>query len=282
MRTLGFGLAVGVLAAACATTDHVQIQQQSPDNGQSTSDTAPSVTSAADFCGALCDREQKCDTSVDTQTCANACVDKQAAVFPRLRTDVVSYIVDCFGKEDCKTVLSGGVVDACAAEAVARVAPSDAAVSYCDALAAAKGKCGAPISKATCLDTAKLYTDDAIAQTANCTKRGCTEIDACVAAVFGFSPQSSTPTPPPTTANCATGFSDLGSCASCAASCCAEATACAADSPCRALLDACAGSASRTSCSTLYSSAPQRSQQLAAAYFQCASSKCTGTCASPG
>jgi hypothetical protein len=276
-----FAIVAATLAAACATTEKTEVTPASDPN-QQTSETAPQITSAQDFCGALCDREQKCDNALDTQTCANSCVNADAAVFPRLRPDVVSMIVDCFSGEDCKTVLAGAAVQSCASEAVARVAPSDAAVQYCDDLSAAKNKCGTSIAKASCLDTAKLYTDDAIGQSSNCTKRGCTEIDACVAAVFGFSTSGSDTTTPPPSSTCSSSFSDLGSCASCAASCCTEATACSGDSYCRAILDACAGSGSRTSCSQVYSAAPTTSQQKASTYFSCASSMCTGSCASPG
>ncbi len=277
-----FAIVAATLAAACATTTKTEVVPPPDPNGQQTSDTAPQITSAQDFCSALCDREQKCDNSLDTQTCSNSCVNADAAVFPRLRSDVVSMIVDCFSGEDCKTVLAGAAVQSCASEAVARVAPSDAAVHFCDDLSAAKNKCGTSFTKASCLDQAKLYNDDAIGQSANCTKRGCTEIDACISAVFGFQTTGSSVNPPPPASSCSTSFSDLGSCASCAASCCTEATSCASDAYCREILDACAGSSSHASCSQVYSGAPQTSQQKASSYFSCASSKCAGTCASPG
>jgi len=77
------------------------------------------VRDAASFCAALCDREQQCDKALDHQTCKNACTNSYAAVFPKLREDVVELIVGCFDAKDCKTVLGGDVVGSCVSDAVA-------------------------------------------------------------------------------------------------------------------------------------------------------------------
>jgi len=66
------------------------------------------------------------DKALDHQTCKNACTNSYAAVFPKLREDVVELIVGCFDAKDCKTVLGGDVVGSCVSDAVASVAPSDA------------------------------------------------------------------------------------------------------------------------------------------------------------
>ena len=89
-------------------------------------------------------------------------------MFPKLRQDVVDLIVECFDAKDCKTVLEGSVVGTCAEEAVASVAPSGEATAFCDSLSAAKKKCGNTTTKATCLDQAKLYSDETIVEAANC------------------------------------------------------------------------------------------------------------------
>jgi hypothetical protein len=269
---------------ACAASDRVVVG-----NGGTgipageTSETLPAVTDAASFCGAMCNRVQSCDKSLDTQTCQNECTNGNAAVFPRLRSDVVSLIVECFDGKDCKTVLGGEFVGACTADAIATVAPSAAASSFCDALAGAKKTCSGATSKtkADCLNTSKLYGDAAIAQAQNCVKRGCSEIDTCVSAVFGSLGGSVTTTKPSTSGECTSGqFSDLGSCSTCAeTSCCAEASACYGDSECREIARSCfVNGTSSTYCSQAYSSATTSARSLASTLLSCSSSKCSGTC----
>lgn len=274
-----------LFSTACATTTHVPASKSDP--AQSDSETVPGVSDAASFCGALCDRENQCDTSLDGQTCKNSCTNSTAAVFPRLRSDVVQLIVTCFDDKDCKSVLGGDVVGTCASEAVARVAPSDAAVAYCDALTSAKQKCGGATSKATCLDTAKLYSDDAIAEAQNCAARACTEIDACVGAVFGAfgtttKTSSSSGSSGSSSNSCAGDFPELQSCESCAeSSCCTSLTACQNDSGCRSILSACANGVSTSSCSSAYSYQSTTSQQHAGAVLSCLQSSCSSSCSVP-
>ena len=270
---------------ACATTDHVTIA----DGGVPSADTSQTVptTDAASFCSAMCSRIQTCDKSTDSQTCENQCANGNAAIFPRLRTDVVDLIVSCFDGKDCKTVLGGQFVGSCTADAIASVAPSAAASSFCDALSTAKTSCSGATSatKASCLDSAKLYGDDAIAQAQNCVKRGCSEIDTCVSAVFGSlagvgSTGPSTSDPKQGSTSCSgNSFSDLGTCSSCAQdSCCAEASACYADSDCHAIAVACLqGGTTSTACSQAYTSTSTSSQQLASTLFSCSQSKCSST-----
>ena len=270
---------------ACAASDRVVVG-----NGggtglptDDTSATVPAVTDAASFCGAMCNRVQSCDKSLDTQTCENECTNGNAAVFPRLRSDVVSLIVACFDGKDCKTVLGGEFVGACTADAIATVAPSAAASSFCDALASAKKTCSGATAKtkADCLNTSKLYGDDAIAQAQNCVKRGCSEIDTCVSAVFGSLGGSVTTSKPSTNGGCTSGqFSDLGSCSTCAeTSCCAEASACYGDSNCRDIARSClVNGTSSTVCSQAYSGAGTSARSLASTLLSCSSSKCSSTC----
>lgn len=266
-------------AVACARTERIEVAP--PPGGtpeESASATVPAGHDAASFCAALCDRQQECDNALDHQTCKNDCNNRQAAVFPKLRTDVVDLIVACFAEKDCKSVLDGEVVGTCAAESVASVAPSDAAAAYCMALDKAKKKCGTTTAKAACLEQAKLYDDDAIAEAENCAARPCNEIDTCIGAAFGgFG--ATTPSTPKSTCS-ASDYSDLGTCSSCAAgACCDEATACAADSTCRGLMQICSYDyGSPSTCSSYMSSTSTKTRQLLGAYFNCASTSCGTGC----
>ena len=91
---------------ACAGTEHVYIDEKKP---KPASETLPTeaTSDAASFCSSLCGRQESCDTSLDVQTCRNSCTNGYAAVFPKLRQDVVGLIVQCFDAKDCKTVLEG-------------------------------------------------------------------------------------------------------------------------------------------------------------------------------
>jgi len=281
MKNLHFA-PIFVLLVACASSGP-SIQPAPGEKTPATESTpTDATTDAASFCGSLCGVQEACDTSLDTQTCKNSCTNSFAAVFPKLRQDVVGLIVQCFDAKDCKTVLGGDVVGACAEEAVASVAPSDTAASYCDGLVAAKKKCGTTVSKATCLDQAKLYSDDTIGEAANCSERACSEIDKCVSATFGsFGGTTTSTTTTNSGGSCNGQFSDLGSCESCAeTSCCAEAEACAKDSTCRSYMAYCqeGGSGSYTSCTQALSSTPTQTRQLLGAYYNCAQTKCGSQC----
>jgi hypothetical protein len=285
MRTAPLFLAVfaSFSLVACAASDHVVVGQSGTAPAGDTSQTVPSVSDAASFCSAMCGREQACDKTIDTQTCENECTNANAAVFPRLRTDVVDLVVACFDGKDCKTVLDGEFLGACTADAIASVAPSAAASTFCDALAGAKDKCSSSQSstKAQCLNSAKLYGDLAIAQAQNCVKRSCSEIDTCVSAVFGSLGGATTTTTTTTTGgSCSGQFTGLGSCTSCAqTSCCAEATTCYGDSQCQNIVEACfTQGTSSSACSQAYSAASSSSQSRASALFSCSSSKCASTC----
>jgi hypothetical protein len=281
-----FSFAFVLLSTACAGTEHVYLDE--PKKGGPASETLPTeaTADAASFCGALCGRQESCDTSLDVQTCKNSCTNGFAAVFPKLRQDVVGLIVECFDGKDCKTVLEGSVVSTCADEAVASVAPSAEATAFCDGLSAAKKKCGSTSTKAACLQQAKLYSDDAIVEAANCTDRPCSEIDRCVAATFGeLGAAGTTTTPKPSSNQCSGKFSDLGTCQSCAEdSCCTEASACAGDSYCRTYMAQCqeAGGRSYSECAQMLQyNLPEESRQLLGAYYQCAGTQCGSSCGFP-
>jgi hypothetical protein len=277
-----FSFAFVLFSTACAGTEHVYIDE--PKKPSPTSETLPaeSTQDAASFCGSLCGVQEACDASLDVQTCKNSCTNGFAAVFPKLRQDVVGLIVQCFDAKDCKTVLDGNVVGTCAEEAVASVAPSAEATTFCDGLTAAKKKCGTTTTKASCLDQAKLYSDETIVEAANCADRPCTEIDRCVAATFGELGSATTATPKPSTNQCSGQFSDLGTCQSCAEdACCTEADACAGDSYCRSYMSECQAAGGRTysECTQLLQySLPTTSRQLLGAYYNCAGSKCGSSC----
>jgi len=141
--------------------------------------------SLSDFCSTYCGKLSTCDNTRDEQTCSASCDNQLAAMFPKLRSDIVSTIESCITSQDCKTSLDGGTIATCATQAEASVAPSQVATQFCDAWVSASTKCGSSIDKATCLDEAKLFNDDALNQANACTSKACADIQGCVSATLG-------------------------------------------------------------------------------------------------
>lgn len=223
------------------------------------------------FCSSICARETTCDSTLDDKTCQNTCHNGYAASFSKLRSDYVEKVEACVDATSCKTLEIG----TCVSDSIAELAPTDAAVSFCDAVSASK--CSLGQTKAQCLNSYKQFDDSALADAQACTTKACTQVPSCIAAVFG----SGTSNPAPVKTTCSTStYSDLpNSCSTCAAnSCCTEATACAADSQCRALMSVCTvGSPNASSCNAALGAVSTTTRNLLGSYFTCANS-CTGNC----
>lgn len=276
-----FSLALGLALAmtACAGSQNNGLVDSDGGARPATS-TSGNYPTADAFCGKYCGRVQTCDNATDEQTCTNACVNANAAVFPKLRPDVVDAIASCFDEKDCKTVLGGGAIATCASEAVASVAPSSVATEYCDELDAAAKKCGKSRDKASCLNTAKLYNDTALTGARACAQKACADIDTCVsAALGGFGKTTTTPTPDAgTTTSCSlTGSTGIAACDQCLReSCCSQANACFANSSCRSVIscvNSCGGGS--TCMQQCFSSYPSGASLASSLY------SCEATCSDP-
>lgn len=278
MRLLSF-IPVGLLLAACAgSQNNGLVGDGGASPSTSTSGTYPSTDA---FCGKYCARVHDCDNASDEQTCTNSCVNSTAAVFPKLRPDVVDSIAACFDDKDCKTVLGGSVIGTCANEAVASIAPSAVATAYCEELDAAGKKCGKSRDKASCLNTAKLYNDNALTGARACTSKACADIDACVTAALGGFGKAS-PTTPSSGADAGTtcsltGSSGRGACDVCLRdSCCPEANACFSNSSCRSILSCVTSCGGGSTCVQQCFSAYSSGAAAASALYSC-----EATCSDP-
>lgn len=204
--------------------------------------------SASTFCEGYCARVHTCDEGKDEKTCTNACTNANAATLPKLRGDIVDLMSSCIDDADCKTVLEGGVIATCSEEATAKVKPSDAATSFCDARTKAAKKCDGETETAACLTTAKLYNDAALKDATDCTEKACADIEECIDAALGSLTSTGTGSSSgtgdgtatkdagkdakPATPTC-TGVDTTSACGECTAgSCCEEYTACAANTNC--------------------------------------------------
>lgn len=150
---------------------------------------------APSFCASYCAKLHECDNQKDEQTCADACANDGAAILPKLRSDVVADLVSCVDGKDCSTVLSNDVLSACVGEAAAEVAPTSAAIAFCDAWSKSATKCGSTIDRAKCLDAVKLFSDAALANAKTCTSKTCADVAPCIEAALPIS--ISEPSPPP-------------------------------------------------------------------------------------
>jgi hypothetical protein len=276
-----------VLAAACAT---------SASDAPGVVDTM-SVPDSAAFCSGYCKKLVGCDNTKDQQTCENSCKNTNAAVFPKLRSDVLGKVSSCINAKDCKTVLGSDVVGACSAEAVASVAPSETGKRFCDDLGGTDTKCGKTLDKAKCLDRAKLYNDKALTDADLCTKKACSDVDACVDASLG-SISTSTSTTTTDDGGTDTGTKDSGTmcssvgpgktfdftgtsiaCDDCAAtSCCSEATSCANSPTCSALWQCLLGCQSDTTCRNYCAQQYSSAVSTFNAFANCFSGSCSSSC----
>ncbi len=175
---LSFTALVASILVGCAVST-----SPTPDTGAGS---GPGTGDTLDgFCGNYCQKLSTCDHTRDLQTCTNSCNNEFAAVFPKIRGDVVTMMENCTDSNDCATALGSGDIGQCATQAEASIAPTESAKAFCGAYVAAQGKCGTTEDMATCLNSAKLFNDDAINLAANCVTKSCTDIDSCVSAALG-------------------------------------------------------------------------------------------------
>jgi len=140
--------------------------------------------SAMDLCTSYCQRVSTCDTTRDDQTCVASCTNANAAVFPKLRVDLLDAAAACVAQDDCATITHDGALASCMVEAAAGVGPSAKATAFCTSLDTADTTCGVTLDKATCLGEAKIYSDDTLTNATACTAKTCTLIYSCASATL--------------------------------------------------------------------------------------------------
>jgi hypothetical protein len=140
--------------------------------------------SAADWCQSVCARVLSCDSSTDKSVCVDKCTNKNSAIVPRLRADVVNSALGCFDAKDCASVLDGSAWPACMATATADMAPSQAAQQLCSDWGNAAPACNTTVDQGKCLNLAKVYNDAALADADTCTKNACSSMVDCLNAAL--------------------------------------------------------------------------------------------------
>lgn len=162
-----FSVAVAVVASACVRA------------GGSGAGSAADVGS---YCNSYCARISACDSTTDVQTCHNACVNANGTL-NKVRGDVITSVEGCFQRKDCRTVLSGKLMDTCVAEAGASIAPSPKSLAFCDSMGASATRCANPqFNRAACLDFSKIFADPALEEAGGCGQKVCGNVAACVSA----------------------------------------------------------------------------------------------------
>ncbi|HEY2899531.1 MAG TPA: hypothetical protein VGL59_03065 [Polyangia bacterium] len=140
--------------------------------------------SAQDLCTAFCTRVTTCDTTRDLQTCTNACTNADAALFPRLRADLVAATAQCVQTKDCATIAHETALQGCVNEAAAALGPSPTATGFCDAFNTGETRCSVTVDKTDCLLKSKIYSDATLTNATACAGKGCSLIYACAAATL--------------------------------------------------------------------------------------------------
>ena len=137
------------------------------------------------WCSALCDSRYKCDKTYDAVTCVNQCTNNNAAILPKVRSDVVNIDVKCFATLDCATVLAGDSVSECDAKSSSSVAPSPEGQEYCATYISKAAECGGQASEGNCLSYVKIFADGAIREAGRCLNKSCSDADGCLDAALG-------------------------------------------------------------------------------------------------
>lgn len=140
-----------------------------------------------EWCGGLCQARETCDRTYDAATCSSACKNQSAAVFPKLRADVLVSQMECFASSDCKTVLDQKASQTCAATAAASVAPSDLCKEFCTQMSTKAVSCSfEKLSVASCLETFKVFADSAHEEGTGCLQKGCQDVGRCLMAAYAI------------------------------------------------------------------------------------------------
>jgi len=156
------------------------------------SDDSPSAKAAStqdltDYCAASCAHEAACDSPPpDGAACKSECATKNSAVLPKTRADFLQSTIACIKGLDCSVVPGGRGVSNCNDQEVAKVTPSAAASSFCDALDGAATRCRGTPDRDKCLNAVKIHTDGSLADAQACTSKDCSEIVACVDTALGY------------------------------------------------------------------------------------------------
>ena len=159
-------------------------------SGSGATGTNGAQVNAESMCEAACKRINECDSAKDVQTCKSSCENVNASILPKMRTETIDGMMQCFEEKDCKTVLTSSFVNTCINETAASLAPSPKAEEFCDAWAATAKKCGRTLNKAACLNLSKVYTDQTIDVAKACTAKACTDLERCISGAFGSTSSS--------------------------------------------------------------------------------------------
>lgn len=174
MRPILFVSVVATLVSAvlgCSSGSEAQAEGTS---------SSASATNADSFCESYCTKINECDSSSDLQTCTETCGDSLESTVRKLRADLMTEVQSCWEASDCRKVLGGDRLGDCVDEAAVSAAPNANAKAFCDDLGESLAKCDLTVDRARCLDTVKVFGDDAVAQATKCTTKSCATIMGCV------------------------------------------------------------------------------------------------------
>jgi hypothetical protein len=142
-------------------------------------------------CDQACKRAHDCSSSVVIETCANDCKTNNADIGPHLSTDYLAGLDGCVKTLSCDQLVATQVLQSCQRDAAAKLAPTPAAVTLCDAVVASFKMClNLTVGTAGCLDSSKIFSDAALTQARGCDKLPCDQRVGCLQNTLGVNPGS--------------------------------------------------------------------------------------------
>ncbi len=127
-------------------------------------------------CEAKCDADLRCRPSTDRSRCLADCRDENARVIGRGRADYLLAIADCSRGAPCDQL------SRCDDQAKDAIVPTAQAESFCREYVDKARECGK--TTPPCLNSFKIFTDQALASAAACSGRPCSEWTSCVDAAL--------------------------------------------------------------------------------------------------
>ncbi len=141
-------------------------------------------------CSRACNEAKKCDSTIDTETCSNACQNELAAVGPKLSNTYLSEVDQCIAAANCAELAAQFVLNSCDRAARASIGASSQATSYCEASIVAGEECSRfALGQGACLELVKVFSDSALSSAEACFSQSCDQHAACVLAELGLSMQ---------------------------------------------------------------------------------------------
>ncbi len=153
---------------------------------------AKEAASAGSYCNTVCSKASGCDSDEDKDTCQRQCERNQGTDFSDFRSDLVKRVEGCVEAKSCAEVFEAtaaktNIGQTCFLEELEKIAPTEAAQSFCDRAATFLKQCDkGSFNIPGCLSLTKQFNDNAVGDAEGCFDKDCGAYNACLDATLGI------------------------------------------------------------------------------------------------